>query len=147
MSTAARLIAAVAFLTISAAGLGFWVGSTRQQEHHVHSGGLDEILHRNLGLTPDQEKQIGALEAKFALDRKDLEAQMRAANRNLARALANEHVFGDQAKEAIGRFHVAMASLQEQTIIHVLAMRAVLTPDQAERFDKTVLEALTPEPQ
>ena len=81
------------------------------------------------------------------IDRKDLEAQMVAANRDLARALSAEHLFGDQAKQAIGRFHVAMAALQEQTIIHILAMRAVLTPDQAVRFDKTVLEALTPERQ
>lgn len=147
MNTATRLAAAVAFLTISAAGLGFWAGSTRPLEPHMHSGGLDEVLHRKLGLTPEQDKRIGALEAQFALDRQALETQMRAANRDLAQALAKEHVFGDQAKQAIGRFHMAMASLQEQTIIHVLAMRAVLTPDQAERFDKTVLEALTPEPQ
>ncbi len=147
MNTATRLSAAVAFLTISAAGLGFWAGAARQQDHHIHSGSLDEVLHRSLGLTPEQDKRIGALEAQFALDRKEQEAHMRAANRDLAQALEKEHIFGDDAKQAIGRFHVAMASLQEHTITHVLAMRAVLTPDQAERFDKTVLEALTPEPQ
>lgn len=145
MNTAARTVVAVAVLTVSAAGLGFWAGSAHRPAHHAHSGSLDEILHQSLGLTPAQEKQIAVLEAKFALDRKDLEAQMQAANRDLARALGNEHDFGDPAKRAVGRFHVAMAALQEQTIMHVLAMRAVLTPDQAERFDQTVLEALAPE--
>ena len=41
------------------------------------------------------------------------------------------------------RFHDAMSELQKETILHVLAMRTVLTPDQAVQFDQRIGEALT----
>ena len=44
---------------------------------------------------------------------------------------------------AVDRFHPAMGELQKQTILHVLAMRAVLTPEQALLFDQTVQRSLT----
>ena len=145
--TAARTAIAVVLLTVVAAGAGVWVGMGLggSQSHH-HSAGLDEILHHELGLTPDQEKRIASLEAKFALDRKDLEMQMRAANLELARALEAERGYGEAAKTAISHSHEAMAKLQELTILHVLEMRAVLTPEQAEKFDKTVRQALSADP-
>jgi hypothetical protein len=40
-----------------------------------------------------------------------------------------------------------MSALQEKSVQHVLAMRAVLTPAQAKIFDRTVEKALgTPAP-
>ena len=137
---------AVVVLTIVAAAAGVWVGMGIGARHTHHASSLDEILHHELNLTPDQEKRISALESKFALDRQDLEMQMHAANRELARALETEHGYDDGAKAAISHFHDAMAKLQEQTIRHILDMRSVLTPEQADRFDKTVREALSSDP-
>ena len=77
---------------------------------------------------------------------KDLDMQMRAANLELARALEAERAYGDAAKTAISHFHAAMAKLQELTVVHILDMRAVLTPEQAETFDKTVRQALSADP-
>jgi Spy/CpxP family protein refolding chaperone len=145
MKSPVRTIIAVVILTLFAGAAGFWAGAA-YGGRHVHSAGLDDILHRNLGLTSDQEKQIAAFEAKFARDRKELDGQMRAANRALARALDGEHAFGDDARKAIAQFHTAMAALQEQTILHVLEMRAVLTPEQAKRFDATIAQALSADP-
>ena len=142
MTSTVRTIVAVVVLTLFAAAAGAWLGS-EYGGHTSHGRSLDEILHNELALTPEQEKRIAALESKFALDRKDLESQMRTANRELARALEAEHAYGDRAKTAIGQFHTAMAALQEQTIIHIVAMRSVLTPEQAERYDKTIREALS----
>jgi hypothetical protein len=71
---------------------------------------------------------------------------MRAANRELADTILKEHIYGDGAKAAIERFHKSAAALQEATIMHVLALRAVLTPAQAERFDAVVSEALRADP-
>ena len=71
---------------------------------------------------------------------------MEAANRDLAAALRERHAYGPEARKAIDRFHAAMGQLQEATIEHVLAMRAVLTPEQAARFDKTISEALASDP-
>lgn len=145
MTSPARIVFAVVVLTLLAGAAGFWAGMT-YTARHVHSAGLDDILHRDLGLTPDQEKQIAGLESKFARDRAELEGRMRAANRELASALDSEHTFGDPAKKAITQFHMAMAALQEQTILHVLEMRAILTPEQAKRFDATVGRSLSAAP-
>ena len=38
-----------------------------------------------------------------------------------------------------------MGELQQATIAHIFQMRAVMTPTQAERFDRSVVEALTAE--
>jgi Spy/CpxP family protein refolding chaperone len=103
---------------------------------------LDEILHTELGLTPDQEQRIEAMEAQFAFRREALENEMRAANRDLAAAIVGEHVYGPRAQSAIERFHAAESALQEETIKHVLAMRTVLTPEQVTRFDEAISTAL-----
>ncbi|MCA0201041.1 MAG: periplasmic heavy metal sensor [Proteobacteria bacterium] len=145
--TGARTAIAVVLLTIVAAAAGVWAGMEAGGRHgHQHAAGFHDILHHELGLTPDQEERIASMEAKFALDRKDLEMRMRAANLELARALENERTYGAAAKTAISHFHEAMAALQELTILHVLEMRAVLTPEQAEHFDTTIRQALSADP-
>ncbi len=44
---------------------------------------------------------------------------------------------------AIDQSHVAMGALQKETLEHLFEMRAVLDPEQAKRFDSTVVKALT----
>lgn len=133
-------------LTAFAAAVGGWagVGFGLRQAHA--QPGLDEALHHELGLSADQERRIEVLEASYAVRRKSLNAEMRAANGELAAAISAEHAYGPEARHAVSRFHAAMGALQEQTILHVLAMRAVLTPDQARRFDASVSRALSSNP-
>ena len=69
---------------------------------------------------------------------------MRAANVDLAEAIITEHAYGSKARQAVDRFHRAMSALQEDTIRHIFAMRAVMTADQAHRFDVLVAKALKP---
>lgn len=137
-----RAVVLAVLLTALAGAVGGWAGIQYGLRQSSHAQGLDEILHHQLGLSSDQEKRIEALEAQFAESRKSLDTEMRTANRDLAAALQADHTYGQPAKQAIEKFHHAMGALQEQTIIHILAMRAVLTPEQAERFDRTVVEAL-----
>lgn len=82
------------------------------------------------------------MEASYAARRSILEGEARAANRELATALLTQHRYGPQAEQAIDHFHVAMKALEQQTVMHVLAMRSVLTPEQAKKFDQTVANAL-----
>lgn len=144
--SAAKTAFAVIVLTIVAMAVGVWIGVGVGKGHVRASGDVHEILHHQLGLSLDQEKKIETIEAKFALDRKELDIQMRAANLELARALETELAYGDAAKAAISHFHAAMAKLQELTVVHILEMRAVLTPEQAKTFDKSVREALSADP-
>jgi Spy/CpxP family protein refolding chaperone len=130
-------------LTVLAAAGAGWFGVHYANEQAARaSTNLDELLHHELDLSADQRQRLAALEQGYAGRRRPLEDQMRAANHALAKAIVNEHRYGPQARQAIENFHAAMQTLQEETIQHILAMRAVLTPEQARRFDQTVAKAL-----
>lgn len=144
MTSLTRTALGVVVLTMLAAVAGGWAG-VRYGMHVAQPPGpptLDEVIHQRLDLTSTQQQRIAALEAAYAKDQARLEAEMRAADRDLARAIVTEHRYGPQAQQAIDRFHVAMRTLQEETVMHVLAMRAVLTPQQAKQFDTTVAQVL-----
>lgn len=143
MTALTRMVVGVALLTALAAAAGGWIGIQYGLRDARSSPGLDEILHSELNLTPDQERRIEALETQFAARRKSLEDEMRAANRDLAAAIAAEPIFGPRAQSAIDRFHTAESALQEETVKHVLSMRTVLTPEQIMRFDEAISTALT----
>lgn len=145
MKVPTRLIAGTVLVTALAAAVGGWIGIQYGLMETRPAAGLDEVLHHDLSLTADQERQIADLESRFAAQRKSLEDEMKAANRELSDAILAEHAYGQRATRAIERFHSAMGTLQEETIKHILAMRAVLTPEQANRFDRTVSKALAPD--
>ncbi len=136
--------AAVALCAIAGAG-GGWLGVEYGLSRTRTAPGLDEVLHRDLHLTDQQNARIALLERDFAGKKAAREAQMRAANRDLASALEAEHAYGPRAAAAIGRFHAAMGALQTETIEHVIAMRAILTPRQTAKFDRSVSETLAPQ--
>ena len=136
-----RVFLGMLVLTVLAAGFAGWAGV----QYGMHSGGsvgLDATLHRDLALTPDQDRRIHALEASYSSERSHLQTEMRAANRALAHSIVSTHAYGADTQRAIDRLHQAMGALQEVTVHHILAMRAVLTPQQQERFDRTIAKAL-----
>lgn len=145
MTPLAKTLVAGAIVTALVCVVGGWAG-VQYGLQRAQQSGVHEKLHHELGLTAEQESRISEMERHFAETRRNLEAEMRAANRDLAAALQKDHTFGPSAKQSIERFHEAMGRLQEQTITHVLAMRQVLTPQQAERFDRMVSDALVSEP-
>lgn len=113
-----------------------------------HTGGqLHVLMHDELDLDPDQERQIAALEARFAQRRQQLDAAMREANAQLAEAVETEHEYGPKVSEAVDRSHMAMGELQKETLSHVFAMRAVLRPDQASAFDERIAATLSSSPE
>ncbi len=138
-----RTVVLAILLTTLAGVVGGWAGVQYGLTHVRPSSQIDEILHHQLTLTPEQKNRIATLETRFSGYRKDLNAEMRAANRDLAIALNTTHAYGPEAKRAIERFYNAMGALQEKTVIHILEMRAVLTPQQSKRFDSMVLEAFS----
>ena len=133
-------------LSILGATLGAWVGAEyvlhRMREHAP----LHEMLHEQLQLSAEQQSRIAGVEREHAQRRAQLELEMRAANAELARAFKQQHTYTAQVQAAIDHFHRAMSALQRETMLHVFAMRAVLTPEQAERFDERVVASLTANP-
>jgi len=130
-------------LTLAAGGLGGWLGVAYGERQPVPGGDLHAILHHDLDLTSAQNQQIATLERRFAERHKTFEAEMRAANKDLAVALETDRTFGPKEQAAVDRFHRAEMGLQEATIRHVLAMRAVLDARQTKVFDSAVYKALT----
>jgi nickel and cobalt resistance protein CnrR len=137
-----RAFALMLAATVLAASLAGWFG-VQYGIRHAQPPDLHTVLHHDLALTLDQDRKIETLEAQYAAKKKLFDHEMRAANRDLAEALSQDHAYGAKAQHAIERFHKAMMALQEDTVRHVLAMRAVLTPDQAKTFDTAVTKSLT----
>ena len=133
---------AMLLVTALAGGLAGWAGVEYGLHRSAAQDDLDTVLHRDLDLTTDQESQIAKLESTFAKDRAAYQTEMRAANKDLARALTQVNPNEPEIEHAIHRFHTAMAALQMRTVKHVLAMRSVLTPEQAKIFDTTVDKTL-----
>lgn len=99
---------------------------------------LDAVVHRELDLSADQDRQIEEIEARFHARQESLEGEMRAATRDLAAAVSEDKTDSPRVERAVDRFHTAMGELQHETITHIFEMRAVLTPPQQDRFDEIV---------
>lgn len=107
---------------------------------------LHQLVHHDLVLDSAQRARIDGLEATFAVRKRLLELDMRSANAELAAAIQSERGYGPKVTAAVDHFHAAMGELQKETIEHVFAMRAVLTPAQAATLDRAVVKALTADP-
>lgn len=137
-----KSIALTAVLAIAASGLGAWGGATWVLQRHAPPS-LHEIVHRDLDLDAGQLARIEAIEARFATRRVALERRVQAANRELAQAIAESDGDSRRVQPAVDHFHDAMGDLQQATIAHIFEMRTVMTPAQAERFDRSMVQALT----
>ena len=136
-----KSIVLTAVLAALASGAATWASATwvmrDRQPPSLHS-----IVHEQLDLSADQNQRLDAIETRFAARRPALEAEVRAANRELAAAIAASGGDTPQVQAAVDHFHAAMGDLQKATITHVFEMRSVLTPAQAEVFDAAVVDGL-----
>ena len=141
MSAGWKSIALTVVLAALAGGVGAWGGATWVLKRDARPS-LHEIVHEDLKLNPAQLARIEVLEADFATRRVALE---REVHRELAQAIAASDGDSRVVQPAVDHFHDVMGELQQATIAHIFQMRAVMTPTQAERFDRSVVEALTAE--
>jgi Spy/CpxP family protein refolding chaperone len=141
MSANWRSIVITAILAALASGAATWVSASwvmrERQPPSLHS-----VVHEQLDLSAEQDRRLDVIEAGFAARRPALEAEVRAANRELAAAIAASDGDTPQVQAAVDHFHAAMGDLQKATITHVFEMRSVLTPKQAEVFDEAVVDSL-----
>lgn len=143
MNQAMRSLIVTLLLAALAGAAGVWLGTRYMVEQPNGASSLHQLLHDELDLTADQKRKVETLEASFAQTRTMLEAEMKRANAELASAILASKQDSPQVQAAVDRFHVASGALQKETIAHVFEMRAVLTPEQAEKFDAKVAESLT----
>ena len=134
------LVAAVALL---AAIAGLAIGRALLPAPQPPETELHKLLHQGLDLDSAQQGKLEALEQGFALHKQAMEMELRADNARLAAAIEAEHGGGPRVDAAVDRIHGAMGELQKATLAHIFAMRAMLRPEQAARFDQAVVKALT----
>ena len=138
-----RNVLVIALVAFVAAIAGVLIGRAVSPQRAEPQNALHELLHEKLDLDARQQAQIEQLEAQYKMRRSSLELELRADNARLATAIETEHSYGPQVAAEIDRSHQAMGELQKVTLAHIFAMRAILRPDQAKRFDHAVVKALT----
>lgn len=142
MTPFVRGLVLTVLLAALAGAVGAW-GGARYVLRERQQPSLHEFVHAELSLSTAQNQRLDGLERDFAVRRRARDAELRAANVQLAAAIQARHAYSPEVKAAVERFHIAMGELQKETILHVLAMRTVLTPEQAVKFDRRINEALT----
>lgn len=143
MSPGRRRTLQVALIAFLAALAGVLIGRSISAPAPPASSALHELLHEQLDLDPAQLGRIEALETQFAARRRELELELQAENARLAAAIQLEHGYGPRVAAEVERSHATMGVLQNETLAHIFAMRAVLRPDQAAEFDRVVFRTLT----
>ena len=130
-----------------AGGIGGWLGAQKVLDSDAQTLPLrqtvHEIVRQDLKLTPDQDKEVLAIEDKYYNQRVTLRDDVATANRELADALMSDMAFGREAQQASNHVEHGLGELQRATILYVLEVRDVLTPEQQEIYDRKVREVLT----
>lgn len=142
MAVAWKSIAVTVALAAAASGIGAWAGATWVLNKQTPPS-LHEIVHKDLDLSSEQHRKIDSIEDRFAEQRLTLEGRVQAANRELAEAIRVSNGDSRVVQPAVDHFHDAMGDLQQATIAHIFEMRSVMTDDQARRFDRSMVEALS----
>ena len=147
MNAARRAIALTVVLAFLAGISGAFVGTKLLAPKASRDNALHALLHSKLNLSDAQESSIAEEETRFSAVRAQLEAGAHSANVELAKAIQTSKRDGPEVQMAIEHVHVTLGNYQKETVSHIFRMRAVLTPEQAEIFDRSVAQALMQEPQ
>jgi hypothetical protein len=104
---------------------------------------VSAIVRGDLRLTEEQMLDIQNIENRYYDRRIQLRTNVAKANSELADALMNDMAFGREAQQASLHVERGLGDLQRATIVYVLEVRDVLTPEQQMIYDRKVREVLT----
>ncbi len=129
-----KIIGFLAVIAVVAALAAY--GTLRWSEHRVTAEEVTshEWLHHELNLTDAQLKALEPVESKFGERQRQLAEALHEANRQLARAMAEDKAYTPRVSAAVEHVHHCMGDLQKASIEHVFAMRAVISPEQGDKL-------------
>jgi hypothetical protein len=104
---------------------------------------VSAIVRNDLKLSDEQMHDIQNIENRYYDRRIQLRTHVAVANRELADALMNDMAFGREAQAASQHVERGLGDLQRATIVYVLEVRDVLTPEQQVVYDRKVRDVLT----
>jgi hypothetical protein len=134
------LIAVV--LSFLAGVAGVWVGLKSLPNGGSNTVSLHEKIHHEFILNAAQKTALHALEAQYASSQKKYIKDLKAANFELATAIKAHHDLSPEVVLAEQKYLKVLGAFQTETLRHIFAMRAILSPEQAQKFDDIVLRSL-----
>ena len=103
---------------------------------------VDTMLKRDFQLTADQKQKIQAIDERFAREHNLIWADIDINNGKLASAVATDMSLSPDAKASIQGIEQGIGRLHTASIVYILDVRQVLTPEQRTHFDEHVILAL-----
>jgi nickel and cobalt resistance protein CnrR len=103
---------------------------------------LHETLHAELKLNDEQRRRINAIETNFAPQNRLLQAQIRAVNDEVVRAVMHSLDAPEQMESATAHMASAVAALQRQTLLEVQEIQKALSDAQRAVLDDRLAELL-----
>lgn len=100
-------------------------------------------LHKELGLTPQEESELASLEQDYRAERERLQKEFEAAKQKLAEILASNDAYSESATHAVHEIHIVHGNLQELAIRHYYEMLARLPEDKQSRLRQIAVRALS----
>jgi len=113
---------------------------------HVKANGLNEYIHSQLGITPQQDAKLSDIEQRYQEQITYLEEKLKLSNMELANAVREDKRYGARVEKAITDNHTTMGELQKVTMKHLFDMQTVLTAEQNEKMNKVITDALYHQP-
>jgi len=120
---------------------------------------VDSLLQREFKLTAAQQQQIQRIDDHFTQDHNHIWSDINNANARLASAVAtdlpngklesaatSDMMLSPDAKTAVQDIQDGVGRLHTESILYVLQVREVLTPEQRNNFDEHVIMALMRSP-
>jgi nickel and cobalt resistance protein CnrR len=147
MSPARQAIILTIILAFLAGVAGAFLGTRLLAPKASQETVLHALLHSTLNLSAAQNKEIEEEEKRFERVRLQLESGVHNANVELAKAIRTSKRDGPEVRIAIEHVHLALGAYQKETVSHIFRMRSVLSPEQAELFDRSVTQTLMQAPQ
>ena len=116
-------------------------GGWRHDEPHGH-----QWLHKTLGLSDAEARQIDVFESEYRTQRGDLLIQFRSRIEKLAELLKSSDSYSPEVQNAVHSLHEIHGQLQTLSIEHFYEMMSVLPPEKQARMRDLAIDALsTPE--
>ncbi len=99
---------------------------------------LMAMLHSYLRLTPDQQREIAQIDARYSAERAELRQKMWEERDRFAAVMRDPNSTKEQALAAMRRFASARTAMGASTLSYVFEIRQLLTPEQRARLTGAV---------
>ena len=142
-----RNLIVTVMVAVAAGAAGGWMGAEGARDQLVEAlplrQSVEDIVRNGLDLSEEQAAEIQSIEDRFYQRRGMLRNRIAEANIDLADALLSDMSYGRAAQMAVMDVQEGLGELQRATVLYVLEVRDVLTPDQQAIYDRRIREALT----